>query len=98
MMATRTKSVCVVGLGYIGLPTAALLSNSGYKVFGVDTNPLAVETINKGEIHIVEPELDVFVKSVLRSAFFRLFLFMKLEMSSILLQIEMLHHFPEEAT
>ena len=58
-----SKTVCVVGLGYIGLPTAALLATSGYTVVGVDLNARAVETINRGEIHIVEPDLDAFVRS-----------------------------------
>lgn len=57
------KTVCVLGLGYIGLPTAALLASNGYKVVGVDVNRHAVDTINKGEIHIVEPDLDAFVRS-----------------------------------
>lgn len=57
------KTVCVIGLGYIGLPTAALLASSGYDVFGVDLNSFVVETINKGQIHIVEPDLDAFVRS-----------------------------------
>jgi len=59
----QKKSVCVVGLGYIGLPTAALLASSGYDVVGVDLNAHAVETINQGRIHIVEPDLDAFVRS-----------------------------------
>lgn len=57
------KTVCVVGLGYIGLPTAALLASNGYHVVGVDLNAHAVETINQGRIHIVEPDLDAFVRS-----------------------------------
>ncbi len=57
------KTVCVIGLGYIGLPTAALLASNGYDVVGVDLNRYAVETINKGQIHIVEPDLDAFVRS-----------------------------------
>ena len=59
--------VCVVGLGYIGLPTAALLANKGYKVHGVDVVKSTVDTINQGKIHIVEPELDVFVKGAINS-------------------------------
>ena len=59
--------VCVIGLGYIGLPTAALLANRGYEVHGVDVVKETVETINRGEIHIVEPELDTFVKSAVNS-------------------------------
>lgn len=57
------KKVCVVGLGYIGLPTAALLASNGFNVVGVDLNTHAVETINQGRIHIVEPDLDAFVRS-----------------------------------
>lgn len=57
------KTVCVIGLGYIGLPTAALLASNGYDVIGVDLNRYAVETINEGQIHIVEPDLDAFVRS-----------------------------------
>lgn len=57
------KRICVVGLGYIGLPTAALLANRGYMVYGVDVVQRVVDTINRGEIHIVEPELDTFVRS-----------------------------------
>jgi UDP-N-acetyl-D-mannosaminuronic acid dehydrogenase len=57
------KTICVLGLGYIGLPTAALLASNGYEVVGVDLSRDAVETINKGQIHIVEPDLDAFVRS-----------------------------------
>ena len=59
----QKKTVCVIGLGYIGLPTAALLASHGYQVVGVDLNSQAVETINQGRIHIVEPDLDAFVRS-----------------------------------
>lgn len=59
----QKKTVCVVGLGYIGLPTAALLAANSFQVVGVDLNAQAVETINQGRIHIVEPELDAFVRS-----------------------------------
>jgi UDP-N-acetyl-D-mannosaminuronic acid dehydrogenase len=61
------EKICVMGLGYIGLPTAALLATKGYQVHGVDVKPEVVETINKGQIHIVEPELDAFVKSAVQS-------------------------------
>jgi UDP-N-acetyl-D-mannosaminuronic acid dehydrogenase len=57
------KKICVVGLGYIGLPTSALLATNGYDVAGVDLNHEVVNTINKGKIHIVEPDLDAFVRS-----------------------------------
>ena len=56
------KDICVIGLGYIGLPTAALLANNGYNVHGVDVIQATVDTINKGKIHIVEPGLEDFVK------------------------------------
>ncbi len=59
----KSKKVCVVGLGYIGLPTAALLASSGFDVIGVDLNAHAVETINMGRIHIIEPDLDAYVRS-----------------------------------
>src|SRR5688572_27871154 len=58
------QRVCVVGLGYIGLPTAAVFASRGVDGLGVDINPVAVETINRGEIHIVEPELDAIVRDV----------------------------------
>lgn len=61
------QSVCVVGLGYIGLPTAALMAVRGYSIHGVDINEKAVETINQGRIHIVEPDLDVFVRAAVQS-------------------------------
>jgi UDP-N-acetyl-D-mannosaminuronic acid dehydrogenase len=63
----QNKKICVVGLGYIGLPTAALLANRGYNVHGVDVVQTTVDTINRGEIHIVEPELDTFVQSAVNS-------------------------------
>lgn len=59
----RKERVCVVGLGYIGLPTAALLATNDYDVVGVDLNAHAVDTINQGRIHIVEPDLAAFVRS-----------------------------------
>lgn len=61
------KKICVIGLGYIGLPTAALLANRGYEVHGVDVVQSTVDTINQGKIHIVEPELDTFVRSAVNS-------------------------------
>lgn len=56
------KNICVIGLGYIGLPTAALLANNGYNVHGVDVIQATVDTINQGKIHIVELGLEDFVK------------------------------------
>ena len=56
------KNCCVIGLGYIGLPTALLVAKSGFKVLGVDINPKIIELLNSGEIHIVEPGLEQLVK------------------------------------
>jgi len=63
----QVKTVCVIGLGYIGLPTAALLANRQYQVHGVDVVQSTVDTINQGNIHIVEPDLDTFVRSAVNS-------------------------------
>jgi len=63
----ENKKICVIGLGYIGLPTAALLANRGYDVHGVDVVQETVDIINRGEIHIVEPELDIFVQAAVNS-------------------------------
>ena len=63
----QTKKICVIGLGYIGLPTAALLANRGYEVHGVDVVQSTVDTINNGDIHIVEPGLDAFVSAAVSS-------------------------------
>lgn len=60
------KKVVFLGLGYIGLPTAAVAAGHGYEVVGVDVNPLVVETINQGKIHIVEPDLDKIVKDAVQ--------------------------------
>jgi UDP-N-acetyl-D-mannosaminuronic acid dehydrogenase len=57
------KRVSVIGLGYVGLPTAAVIANRGVQVIGVDANPTTVERINRGETHIVEPDLDILVRS-----------------------------------
>lgn len=62
-MMEQKKRVCVIGLGYIGLPTAALLASNGYEVVGMDVSAHTVETINQGKIHIVEPDLDAYVRS-----------------------------------
>lgn len=58
------KKVSVIGLGYIGLPTAAVIASRGVEVVGVDVNQHAVDTINNGDIHIVEPDLDIVVRGV----------------------------------
>ena len=60
------KTVSVIGLGYIGLPTAAILASRGLNVIGVDINVEAVEMINQGKVHIVEPDLDIVVRSAVQ--------------------------------
>jgi len=62
-----SEKICIVGLGYIGLPTAALLANHGYKVLGIDVSEDVVNTVNNGEIHIVEPELDAYVAKAVQN-------------------------------
>lgn len=61
----------MMGLGYIGLPTAALIASRGIQVHGVDINPNVVETINKGKIHIVEPDLDGLVHYSVNKGLFK---------------------------
>ena len=61
------SKVCVVGLGYIGLPTAAVLASRGLEVVGVDVSAQTVETINRGEVHIVEPDLDMVVRGAVHA-------------------------------
>lgn len=63
--------IAVIGLGYIGLPTAAVLASRKLHVLGVDINQHAVETINRGEIHIIEPELDMLVHAAVTEGFLR---------------------------
>ncbi len=65
------KTISVVGLGYIGLPTAAVFASRKIKVIGVDVNTVAVETINRGEIHIVEPDLDMVVHAAVTEGYLR---------------------------
>ncbi|MDF1683492.1 MAG: UDP-N-acetyl-D-mannosamine dehydrogenase [Legionellaceae bacterium] len=65
------KRISVFGLGYIGLPTAAILASRKVEVIGVDVDPTIVETINQGQIHLVEPELDIIVHSVVSEGYLR---------------------------
>ena len=64
-------TISVIGLGYIGLPTAAMFASKQKKVIGVDVNQHAVDTINAGNIHIVEPQLDVMVKKAVDGGFLK---------------------------
>ena len=65
------NTISVIGLGYIGLPTAAMFASKQKKVIGVDVNQHTVDTINAGNIHIVEPELDSLVKKAVDGLFLR---------------------------
>ena len=65
------QKICVVGLGYIGLPTAAIFASRKVNVIGVDTNRDTVDIINNGKIHIIEPELDIVVHAAVNSGFLR---------------------------
>lgn len=65
------QTVSVIGLGYIGLPTAAIFASKGRKVIGIDVNQYVVDTINNGKIHIVEPELDLIVQSAVRNGYLK---------------------------
>lgn len=64
-------TVVMLGLGYIGLPTAALIASKGIKVTGVDIHQKVVDTINEGKIHIVEPELDGLVHHVVKEGYLK---------------------------
>lgn len=67
MKSMGIGKICVIGMGYIGLPTAALLANRGGKVRGVEIDPQVIATVNSGKTHIVEPDLDTFVQSGVKS-------------------------------
>ncbi|WP_036801388.1 UDP-N-acetyl-D-mannosamine dehydrogenase [Photobacterium marinum] len=65
------ETVSVIGLGYIGLPTAAMFASRKKKVIGVDVSQYAVDTINQGKIHIVEPELDMIVSAAVNEGYLK---------------------------
>lgn len=67
--STAFNTISVVGLGYIGLPTAAMFASRKVKVIGVDVNQATVDTINRGEIHIVEPDLDIAVRAAVSQGY-----------------------------
>lgn len=70
-MRRKFETVSIVGLGYIGLPTAAMFASRKVKVIGVDVNQHAVDTINSGRVHIVEPDLDIAVHSAVEQGYLR---------------------------
>jgi UDP-N-acetyl-D-mannosaminuronic acid dehydrogenase len=71
MLNDKKPDVCVMGLGYIGLPTAAVIARSGCKVLGVDVHQSVVDTINEGRIHIEEVDLDGLVQGVVQRGLLR---------------------------
>lgn len=70
-MSKLFNTISIVGLGYIGLPTAAVFASRKINVIGVDVNQHAVDTINKGKIHIVEPDLDMVVHAAVSEGYLR---------------------------
>jgi len=66
-----TPAVTTIGLGYIGLPTSALIASNQVNVWGVDINPKVVETLNQGKIHIVEPDLEEILAKAVKDGFFK---------------------------
>ncbi|MDE3814303.1 UDP-N-acetyl-D-mannosamine dehydrogenase [Sinorhizobium meliloti] len=67
----RNKTISIIGLGYIGLPSAAAFASRGIRVVGVDVNQNTVDTINQGKVHIVEPELDMVVHAAVTEGYLR---------------------------
>ena len=65
------KRICVLGLGYIGLPTAAIFASRKIEVIGIDVNPVVVSSVNAGRIHIVEPNLDGIVFDAVNDGYLR---------------------------
>lgn len=65
------ERICVIGLGYIGLPTAAIIASRKVTVIGVDVNQMVVDTINEAKIHIVEPDLDIVVRATVNQGYLR---------------------------
>ncbi|KKB08891.1 UDP-N-acetyl-D-mannosamine dehydrogenase [Devosia chinhatensis] len=71
MLDRPFKRISVIGLGYIGLPTAAMFASRKIEVIGVDVDQRAVDTINRGEVHIVEPALDMVVRAAVKEGYLR---------------------------
>lgn len=70
-ISNKDTTISVVGLGYIGLPAAAMFASRRVNVIGVDVNQHAVDTINQGKIHIVEPELDMIVQAAVSGGYLK---------------------------
>ena len=89
-MKNQHLNISVIGLGYIGLPTAAVLASRGHQVIGVDVNEETINTINKGEVHIVEPDLDIVVRAVVTTGHLKATLHQSQPMFSLLLSPRLL--------
>ncbi|HBF41305.1 MAG TPA: UDP-N-acetyl-D-mannosamine dehydrogenase, partial [Anaerolineaceae bacterium] len=63
----KLNSVCIIGLGYIGLPTASTFATHGLQVYGVDSNPDVINTLSHGRVHIFEPGLQEVVDRAVKS-------------------------------
>lgn len=61
------STICIVGLGYIGLPVASMLASRGHNVVGYDVNSVAVDSVNKGQAHFFEPDLDMLLKAAVNT-------------------------------
>ena len=70
-MMPSFQKISIIGLGYIGLPTAAVFASRKVRVVGVDVNQHAVDTINDGRIHIIEPDLDMVVHAAVSEGYLR---------------------------
>lgn len=70
-MNAEFKKIAIIGLGYIGLPTAAMIASRGISVLGVDIDANTVATINAGKIHIIEPDLDIMVHNAVNTGLLR---------------------------
>ena len=73
-MLNESSIISVIGLGYVGLPTALIIANRGYTVIGVDTNAKVVNQINRGQVPLFEPDLDLILKNTIKSYKFSVYL------------------------
>ncbi len=72
-METKKQRISIIGLGYIGLPTAVLLATKGYRVAGIEKNWELVNLINEGKTNVAEPDLDIYVKSMVSKGYLKAF-------------------------
>lgn len=70
MQKTKFNRICIIGLGYIGLPTAVAFANAGKQVIGVDINEQVVASLKQGKIHIIEPDLQTAFTQAVKNGYF----------------------------